>query len=263
MDVYTFGRKLIASNDLDPVYVMLWEANLDDYTLKRWLLAYWCFYHSGTASWIATANTEKNFWVRFKTASASSSFPRCTERRHFRGELAQKTTNFLEKKGVDRLFEPIVGTVWQADSLIHYVKTWVGFGPWIAFKVADMIERVGIASVEFNTDTIELFDSPREGAQLHFAEHARQHKTTMPSNIVSWSIHKICESLKDLNAPPDYARQINVQEAETILCKWKSYLNGHYQIGEDLTSLRRSLKNFVCPLSRKLLKAVPSCVMQS
>jgi hypothetical protein len=45
-------------------------------------------------------------------------------------------------------------------------------------------------------------------------------------------------------APPRRERLIGPQEAETILCKWKSYLNGHYQIGEDTESCEKGLKLF-------------------
>lgn len=83
LNIYQFSRELIASKDLDPVYVLLHEAQLDEARLQLWLLAYFCFYHVGTASWIADGKS--GFWERMHIAAASKDYPRSSERRHYRG----------------------------------------------------------------------------------------------------------------------------------------------------------------------------------
>ena len=88
MDCFEFGRKLIEANDLDPVYVLLWNSNFDRLKMKKFLLAYWAFYHMGTASWISEGatlpiTTPNSYWDRFMTAAKSMDYPRCPERRHF------------------------------------------------------------------------------------------------------------------------------------------------------------------------------------
>lgn len=35
-----------------------------------------------------------------------------------------------------------------------------------------------------------------------------------------------------------------VQEAETVLCKYKSYRNGHYFVGKDTKEIRYALKGW-------------------
>ena len=34
---------------------------------------------------------------------------------------------------------------------------------------------------------------------------------------------------------------MNVQEVETILCKWKSHMGGHYPLGNDLHEIREGM----------------------
>src|SRR5689334_9165626 len=74
-----FGNDLLDTLDLDPVYVALHRARLDRATLKRWLLAYLCFYHGGVASRLASA---KDFHLEARKAH-DEKWPRGRERRHF------------------------------------------------------------------------------------------------------------------------------------------------------------------------------------
>jgi hypothetical protein len=42
-------------------------------------------------------------------------------------------------------------------------------------------------------------------------------------------------------APPSGNRMCGLQEIETILCKWKSHINGHYPVGNDVREIRHAL----------------------
>jgi hypothetical protein len=311
LNVYDFGRALLARNDLDPVYVVVWEAMKPGQTdgglggdrLRLWLLAYWCFYHVGTASWCANHAREDTFWTRMAEAAGSKTYPRSAERRHFRGDNAAKSVKWLREQGVQKLFEPFdaistdtADAFATAADVCKYVQTWVGFGPWISFKVADMLERLGLARVRFDIDTV-MYDSPREAAELLWrVEHPGEGRRSPTRDEGEWAIGRILGHLaspplpsephrkvyqqKPLSAlpkmsksaadnavidqfrgmlagyaPPRYERPLNAQEAETILCKWKSYVGGHYHVGEDVAAVRRGLLRFAkCRTSQALLK---------
>ena len=53
MNIYDFADEMIQTRDLDPVYCLLSDAQLDPDQLDRWLFAYLCFYHVGAASWLS------------------------------------------------------------------------------------------------------------------------------------------------------------------------------------------------------------------
>lgn len=251
-NVFAFGQQLLDTNDLDPVYVALWEARLLQSVLRRWLLAYWCFYHAGTASWIA--DQESQFWSRMETAAGSKDYPRSSERRHFRAANAIKSVAYLKSRGIDGLFDPLVKFRRAADLIQHVQRNWVGFGPWIAFKMADMVERLALAPLQFDLNSIQLFDSPREGAELV----SEQVDTYDGSPVVPWAVSTLLSHYGDYPAPPRGDRPIGLQEAETILCKWKSHCGGHYHVGEDVSALRRGLLwASGCRLSQKILKVAP------
>lgn len=255
LNVTEFGKQLLDAGDLDPVYAMLWDAQLEPDLLDRWLIAYWCFYHAGTASWIA--RNEEGYWARFLMAAASKDYPRCHERRHYRGENAMKSATWLSECGVPCLMNPIRDKPkWTAKALIDYVRTWVGFGPWIGFKVADMVDRLAISEVVFDEQTAFYKGSPQEGADLLWElDHGY---AAEPGQAVPYAADKILAQLGGYLAPPRNERTINLQEVETILCKWKSYRGGHYRIGEDVEGLREALLRFgAVKLSQRLLKAAP------
>jgi hypothetical protein len=252
LSVYEFGKILLDTNDLDPLYLALWEAKLPKPKLCKWLLCFFNFYHSGTSSWIVD---QPDYWKAMRLAASSKEWPRCHERRHFRGENARKAVEFQERKGIEALFTPLLANDLAAEELIDYVKTWVGYGPWIAFKVADMVERLNLSRVSFRNSFSFVYDSPAKAATILYKCEYGEDKV-IPSNVVSIAVESILERLGDTLAPPRYERKINLQECETILCKHGSYLKGHYELGEDVMGLRKGLLRFAkCKTSQQLLAA--------
>lgn len=252
VDLFEFGSQLLESNDLDPVYVLLEHSTLEPDKLYQWLLAYWCFYHVGTASWIVD---RKDYWQAMRTAAASKDYPRSSERRHFRGVAATSSVDWLCSVGVESLFQPLIGCDSLLEDVVRYIKKWRGFGDWIAFKVADMVERLDIGRVHIGASFL-LFDSPQKGASLAWDRYGGGERPNSPDKVASWAVEAILERLGTKLAPPRYERSINAQEAETILCKWKSSLGGHYHVGEDTAACRKGLLRFSrTPTAQQLLRA--------
>lgn len=321
MNVFDFGRGLLRTLDLDPTYVLLWEAGLRPPEMRRWLMAYFCFYHVGTASWAtgdedAEQPREGLYWDRMEQAAGSKDWPRCHERRHFRGQKAVDAVRWLRARGLGRLFAPLLlPRQYTLREVTDYVSTWEQFGSWVAFKVADMLERLSLARVAFDDGAMFLFKSPRQGAQLMWEHNymgsegpGRGVEPAEPvGGINRWAVDTLLAHLRPSEtlvrdgrqavphrtgpptprvtldpptaklgpedklqleiarktfrayrgyAPPRYERPVNAQEAETILCKWKSHMGGHYRLGEDVVACRQGLLWAAkCPLAQRLLAA--------
>lgn len=257
MSIYDFGRELIKTRDLDPVYVVLHEADWTIPKLCNWLLAYFCFYHCGTASWIA----EGPYWDRLHAAAASKDYPRASERRHFRGKAALLAVEELINSGQDPhniIYRMTAGGNPPLDEIMERVKRLRGFGNWIAFKVADMLERLNLCSVQFTKfDIYNIYDSPAEGAALMWQYHGASQEYGGHDSVEMWAYHSLMgSSIGRLKAPPRYERTINAQEVETILCKFKSHLNGHYEVGKDIAEVKHHLERFKeVPMAQELLAA--------
>lgn len=249
LSVAEFGHALLTSGDLDPVYVMLHRSDLSRNQLKRWLVAYWCFYHSGVASYL----TESSFWSTLKADLAS--FPRGTERRHFRGALAKSSVAELEEcyPNPECMVDFISLETPSLKEVFDRVCSHRGFGPWIAFKVADMLDRCLGVPIDFDDAHLFLFKDPAAAVDLLWKDREYYAPTDIRRKVV---IDELREMFGDLPAPPDGRRKVGLAEIETILCKYKSHVNGRYPVGKDSREILHHLDGWG-PLAERLKAGVP------
>lgn len=246
-----FGRMLILTGDLDPVYVAFLSAGMQRDQARRWLLAYWCFYHAGVAGFMADLHTN-DFWPTMRIAAANElpsplggRWPRSPERRHFRGAQAVRAVKELSERYpraegmVLRLEEIALSARGAFKPVFDYVQSHRGFGPWIGFKAVDMLERCLGVRIIFDAAHVFMFKDPMEGARMVWEEAwGNQPGARTPVATVA----KVLEAaFRDLKAPPARDRPPNIQEVETVLCKWKSHMRGHYAIGKDTHEVRAGL----------------------
>lgn len=246
LNVLEFGQELVRTGDLDPVYNLLVQSGLPERYLKRFLLAYWCFYHVGVAAAIAEQDNAAQYWRTFRRAY-DEKWPRASERRYFRGPKALNAIEYLANEADNGEPAQLVNDMTAADmpddlrsynDIRRRVKRFPLFGDWIAFKIADMAERVLGVPVRFDSDDIALYKDPRQGAAfLLYGDY----NAPMDKFGVQTALYRIINGLEHLKAPPLYDRPLGVQEAETILCKWKSHTKGRYQVGKDIAEVNHAL----------------------
>lgn len=250
LTVEQFGRILLTTQDLDPVYTAIYATSLNESQLARALTAYWCFYHLGVASFLAESR-EQDFWPLMLEAATNKDklWPRGTERRHFRGKAAIRSVTELEERFSHPL--KLLDYLTQTNKMLtaflvrKRMEEIYAFGPWISFKVADMLERLTNIKMNFDVDIIEFFETPREGA-IMVAEKwgVEDAKTHNPEELLYWVIEELTTEFREYMAPPKFDRPVNIQEIETILCKVKSHWTGHYPVGKDTIEVRHALEGW-------------------
>lgn len=292
LSIEEFGRHLLESGDLDPIYIALCRMKLDPVTLNRWLLAYWCCYDAGVACWLAAAETPASYWERMQCVARNEDtepppiggrWKRGHERRHWRGLNALKSLACLRERYPYRPEDmasycahgelpgqQVLATQTTCYEVVKRAREHVGFGPWIGFKVADMAERVMGVSVSFDAAEVFLFDSPREAALTLFDQMTP--KQVRENDVfesldglfserrkIEIVINYLSNTFKVHNAPPHDDRPLNVQEIETILCKYKSHLSGHYPLFNDIREIREGLAPWIdhSLLAHQFLRAMP------
>lgn len=251
MPIHEFGEALIRTGDLDPVYGIVPR---DPALRKRWLLAYWCFYHTGAASYISEHEGE-DYWRLMLAAAANETsppvkpggrWPRASERRYFRGPKCVKAVEWFWNQWdtPEEVIDHLVG-VSQDPGLPRTEKTvmrtaqeWPLFGPWIGFKIADMLERCCGVPVQFSQDIGLIYKEPRAGLDL-LAQSA-DNKSIPPETWYEY----LLSHFGAFRAPPRDDRPCGPQEVETILCKWKSHMNGHYRVGKDILEVSHALQGW-------------------
>ncbi len=233
---WDFGNSLITIGDLDPIYIALNQLSLEDEPLARWLVSYWCFYHAGVSCYLSSSD---DFWGEMEGFAGDKEIPRGTERRHFRGKKAVDAVKHLRglySTAVEAIND-LVGDLQDRPTFQRISKKaqeWPMFGPWIAFKVADMLERCAGVPVDFSDCNLELYEEPIAGAMLIAEEEG------WPKDL-GLVVDRLLHHYSDKLAPPDNDRPINIQEVETILCKFKSHRGGHYPVGKDTKEIGEGL----------------------
>ncbi len=282
-EVADFGAILLKSNDLDPVYVVLHRLassnNCSDAQLHRFLLAYILCYHVGASCWLSEKEGNNFFeWLLIAAANAQSAplggrWPRSHERRHWRGQFAINVVGKLNDRYSDRpenFIPNIVGAFTQSppyptpfSEIAKRVQSHYGMGAWAAFKLADLIDRVGIAPVDFSYDDVVIYKDPVEAAKIIYRrENNLPNKVEVKPAGVKATFNHYIEYFSDYGAPPLYDRPFGLQECETVFCKIKSHLHGRYPLFNDIREIREGLQDWkkVCrtaQLFEELMPALP------
>lgn len=279
LSVPEFGSQLLCSGDLDPVYYAMDYAreHVSQEKLCRLLLAYWCFYHLGTAAVMAES---KDFWAAMITAAVNAGdpkpWPRGAERRHFRGAQAVSAVKELAaryKTAQDAVAGFVGKPPYTFASVNAAAQRHRGFGEWIGFKIADMAERVLRLPVDFSDCQLTLYKDPRQGAAMIYYKGLQPDAQSLKYNVAPWEYPAEDAEVKltvdrwvkffrkrNVYAPPHRDRHVGVQEIETIFCKYKSHAKGHYPLMKDTHEIKRALEAWAprSPLSKTLLNGVPT-----
>ncbi len=255
-----FGRNLIQTGDLDPVYIALLNSGFDRPTLCRFQIAYWCYYHCGVACHMASREGY-DFWEEMRTAAANEKpsplgerWNRGAERRHFRGKACVAAIDDLASRyghKPEDMVEDLISNAKPFHRFFQVAQTPKMFGPWIAFKIGDMLERIMSAPVNFDEGAIFMFKDPVKGAGMVSRWIDAGEPTEISKNQfvagkdgkreIDHSLNYFLNEFKHVKAPPRDERRVGLQEIETIFCKWKSHVKGGYPVGKDIREIKEGL----------------------
>lgn len=253
--VEDFSRQLILSGDLDPVYIAAPKAITELNQLKRWLIAYVCFYHCGVASY-ASEFSGSQFWQVMMQAAKNVTkspiggrWPRGSERRHARGKSGIEMINRLSSKYPDpeKFWDFITKGPMDIASVMKRAKTHYLFGQWIAFKIADLVDAVLHIPVDQDDVNILLYETPRNSI---FANWRRVYdlpanaKHKHPDILVEEATNWLRSKLADLDIPHKPGEKLDLFCLETCWCKHASHQHGHYPLNNDIDDITTDLKGW-------------------
>lgn len=276
LTIEQFGKHLLDSNDLDPIYVGLRFAEYSPEQRARWAIAYWCYYHAGVASYLSEFEG-KDFWewmsvaaANTRTSPAGGRWPRGSERRHFRGQTSAKGVEFLRTTYGDRpeaMLERIAEAAPEGYAAVaKRVREHYGFGDWISFKVADMLDRIFDVDIDFSQAAVFMFKDPVKATVMLWRDrqglpaNAEPKSKAILDDIITQTVSMLEEVFDGYDAPPHFNRPVGLQEVETVLCKWKSHMNGHYPLFNDIDEIRHGLAPWaeINDSAKEFLNAMPS-----
>lgn len=262
-----FGRRLIKSGDLDPVYTCLNKLNLDSDQLSRWLIAYWCFYHCGFAC-TASEETGADYWKLLHKAARNQTkapgggrWPRGSERRHFRGEAAERAVTQLRKRYDSNplgMIDYVASGDLDVRSVMARVSTHHLFGSWIAFKVADMLDAVVGLEIDQSDLSAFLYDSPRKSIMDNLASgEVPDGGLDKPETRAAYAMGWLGSQLRDCRIPHRPKSRLDLFCLETVWCKHLSHMHGFYPVGKDIYEIDHGLRGWPAETARRFRAALP------
>ena len=230
-----FARFTVQTQDLDPMYDLIYKARLKygDEWAERYALAFFLFYDAGQAADIAN---DYDFWGYIK--SNIDKLKRGTERRHFRGEKAHTAITRMSRMGN-------AGTIWEtmhsesysglrANIEVYFHQCQIGH--YFIWKAMDLMDRCLNMSIRCTIDEalLGLPDEPREAAKHFFPELTPRE-----------SLEKVKKAIEEMNAPGEPNRRCAYPEAETVLCMMKGYFKTKtHTIGDDVDEKHKQLTGY-------------------
>ena len=165
MLIYDFADQMIQTKDLDPVYCMLAQSDLDSDQVDRWLMAYLCFYHVGSASWLSEQTDHYWDWMRLAAENTTPAppggrWPRASERRHFRGPKCVSAIEHFRRAPATKWISWLAANT-TLKGVMDTAAGWPLFGPWAGFKAADLLEVVKGANIHFTDNIALIYKEPR------------------------------------------------------------------------------------------------------
>lgn len=244
MTLEEFSKYEIETGDLDPDYILMLRAQrlfgLSDEEMSKWVVVKSCVYDSESELQHLLFNVPIKDLVRYGG-----------ERRKFKpiaDQLFDRFDHFIKSSSNGYrsfFFEALPRNARLAMQVIQTVK---GFGPWAAWKMADLAERVlgvpiDFSEVQFN----KIYEYPLKEIMMVASEDESRWKELLRNDdlfqtCMERAMPLFGEALK-MKAPPQRDRLVNYQEIETLFCKYHSHAYGHYKPGHDIEKLRLNFKN--------------------
>lgn len=266
LDFIPFGKQLIQSGDLDPVYLALNSVSFSKEQRLRWIVAYCAFYHCSVACWLSELKGAE-FWHYLKIAAENKvsspikeRWPRGHERRHFRGEQALAAINDWENRygtHPEHMMKYIVGSGKNFQAIGDRAVEHRSVGVWMKFKLIDLADACFDAKVEQTNLEQFLYESPRTSIlsmwnKLHPSANSDE-------SILQKAIAYLLKQYKELRIPHHPDKAIDLFCLETIACKHSSHLNGHYPLFNDIDEITLGLSSWkdTSASVRLFLEAMP------
>jgi hypothetical protein len=249
LGLVAFGQHLFRSADLDPVYVALRGAGLRRWQLRRWLIAYWYFYDCGFACY-ASEQSGRDFWQLLSTAATNTEaspiggrWPRGRERRHFLGAKAVNAIRWLENRYGDQpeaMVDFIASGRRDINAVIKRATAHPMCGPWVGFKIADMVDAVLGERVEQDDLAAFLYDTPRQSILLSYQHNVIP--TPGNSDKFEFAMAWLRDQMADCRIPHKPRSAPDWFSLETVWCKHLSHLHGHYPLFHDTVEITRGIR---------------------
>lgn len=257
MKIEEFGKHLLSSGDLDPVYIALNKCQFSEPVRNRWLTAYCAFYSAGFASY-ASEREGNDFWNTLMEAARNETptpygarWPRASERRHFRGGQAIAAIEAWKNtypSHPERMMEYIAEGAPYFEEVLSRARSFRSVGTWMGFKLVDLVDACMGRDIEQTNLTYFFYDTPKKSLFRQWRENMGYSENVQPKNeqeVIQAMVNWLAGELKDYTIPHKPGKPLDMFCIETIFCKHQSHLNGHYPLYNDIDEITHGLESWL------------------
>ncbi len=252
-DLVRFGRHLVASKDIDPLYPVLRYLQKDlEYEQAVWhTFLYVAWYNLSSAQSMFDRYPDPNPRILKRIQTAQRQLPTGTERRASRGgKVALHLASYMDtlknyQNHIDYYRKGI--TPWplipKSETEKHLHDNWQHMnsrlqelylnGRWAAYKHLEVLRRVNHMPFTAPDMGHQFSSGPREGLAMLYGEVPGQDASTialLDSQGVDLQRRLAERGLK-----------MDIEEVETLLCNWKSTVKGKYYVGHDIDEFQEQI----------------------
>lgn len=236
MNFKSFSKYLLETGDIDPDYIFIREfakrKKFSKEVLLHWLMLKVVIYDSVSEleHLLHKVPFEK---LRFGA-----------ERRKAKPYAKKYYTNLITHFGSNAMSS--VKQLTKMENPLDGVNCISGFGPWAAWKFIDLLDCCLLLDLDLSkVDFRKAYEFPLKGILMinGHDEDVSLLKDDKLYNKCMAEIRKQLKDIKNVKTPHNSNRGIRINEIETLLCKYHSYMHGHYHPGEDIMRLMKNIKS--------------------
>lgn len=239
-----FGRKLIDSKDVDPVYPVLralYKQRRMTYAQELWQTTLYLAYYS-LPSALAAFRLCPEPQLLTSSNNVLCWLPCAVERRGFRDgaklllHLTCVMGEFKKAGGIERWvrkgFQSGQTPEQRYELFWDNSQTIWGNGRWAAFKWAELMKKVHELPIAAPDMRLEHCSGPLDGLCELYA---------IPKTTPVATLNKFAQNLR--NRLPALGLEVeDWEELETVLCNYHSHTQGKYEVGHDIHEMAHAIE---------------------
>jgi hypothetical protein len=228
-----FSKEILESGDIDPDYIFM-----RNYTHKNKLGKEFLIKWVRLKTVIYKSSSELEVLLCKVPMSKVSFGNERNKSKNKVGEFFYAIDHYFVHYGEYKLVESLA----KSERALDALKTVPGIGPWAAWKLMDLIDCVlGYDTNLGKVDFRKAYEFPLKGLLMI---NGKEEDTSLLSSDELY--HQCLKNAwkqmpKVKTTPHNKNRGLRINELETCLCKYHSYIHGHYYPGKDLEHLKKSI----------------------
>lgn len=238
MDFLSFSRYLLESGDIDPDYIFIREyvkkLKLSKTFLFNWICLKVVVYNSVN---------ELHYLIHEVPFSKLQFGAERRKSKHFAQQYNSALIKEVSKYGSPEKF---VCHLQEMPNPLDGIKLVNGYGPWAAWKFIDLLDCC--AGYDFDLSKVDFrkaYVFPLKGLLMvnNMEEDVKLLDDDKIYHKCMDRVNFILKSLGKVKTPNNGFKGVRINEVETLLCKYHSYMHGHYYPGEDIVKLMGDIKS--------------------